>query len=87
MLAAPVSVLLDPLNQFLSFDPFFRAYRSILFYCGGQERTKILDYIDLTSNLYRYSLHDRTVHSKLLAMFMAAVPYVMKRLCGTQTST
>ena len=75
-MVAPVSVLLDHLNQFLIFDPGPNA--TAYFTAAAKNEQKVLDRIDLTSNRYRrYPLHDRTVHSKLLAMYLAAVPYIM----------
>ena len=45
---------------------------------AAKNELKILDHIDLTSNRYRrYPLHDRTVHSKLLAIYLAAVLYII----------
>ena len=48
------------------------------FIAAAKNEQKVLDSIDLTSNRYRrYPLHDKTVHSKLLEMYSAAVPYIM----------
>lgn len=48
------------------------------FIAAAKNEQKVLNHIDLTSNWYRrYPLHDRTVHSKLLAMYLAAVLYIM----------
>ena len=78
---APVSVFrLDP-SQISSlcsilFHPGPNA--AAYFTAAAKNEQKVLDSIDLTSNRYRrYPLHDKTVHSKLLEMYLAAVPYIM----------
>ena len=76
LIAAPVSVLLDFLDQVLDFrsGPNATAY----FIAAAKNEQKVLDHIDLTSNRFRrYPLHDRTEHSKLLSMYLAAVPHIM----------
>jgi hypothetical protein len=69
-------VLLDPLNQFLIVDHVVPGPNATAYFTAAamtRNEQKVLDRIDLTSNRYRrYPLHDRNLHSKLLAMYLAA---------------
>jgi hypothetical protein len=48
------------------------------FVAAAKNEQKVLDQADLTSTRYRrHPLHDKTVHSKLLAMYLETVPYIM----------
>jgi Phosphotransferase enzyme family len=62
--------------DFVTFIPGANA--TAYFVAAAKNEQKIIDQVDITSTRYRrHPLHDKTVHSKLLTMYLAAVPFIM----------